>query len=58
MHIPIKVDYGVRALVDLARNTGDSPVRATEIAARAAISVARTGLSPVYLARSTSARTP
>ena len=37
MHIPIRVDYGVRALVDLARNTGDRPVRATEIAARAAI---------------------
>ena len=37
MHIPIKVDYGVRALVDLARYTGDRPVRATEIAARAAI---------------------
>lgn len=37
MYIPIKVDYGVRALVDLALNGADGPVRASEIAARAAI---------------------
>lgn len=37
MYIPIKVDYGVRALVDLALNGGDRPVRASEIAKRAAI---------------------
>ena len=32
MYIPIKVDYGVRALVDLALNGDDGPVRASEIA--------------------------
>ena len=37
MHIPIRVDYGVRALVDLATQTDSRPVRATEISARAAI---------------------
>ena len=37
MHIPIKVDYGVRALVDLALHAGDGPVRATEIAGRTVI---------------------
>ena len=37
MHIPIKVDYGVRALVDLALHADDEPIRATEIAARTAI---------------------
>ncbi len=37
MYIPIKVDYGVRALVDLALNGADGPVRASEIAGRAAI---------------------
>ena len=37
MHIPIKVDYGVRALVDLAMDTTDSPVRAADIARRTAI---------------------
>ena len=34
MHIPIKVDYGVRALVDLALHPGDGPVRAADIAGR------------------------
>ena len=37
MHIPMKVDYGVRALVDLALHAGDGPVRATDIASRAVI---------------------
>lgn len=37
MHIPIKVDYGVRALVDLATHAEDEPVRASEIARRAAV---------------------
>jgi len=37
MYIPIKVDYGVRALVDLALNGADGPVRASDIAGRAAI---------------------
>ena len=37
MHIPIKVDYGVRALVDLALHVGDGTVRAAEIARRTAI---------------------
>ena len=37
MHIPIKVDYGVRALVDLALHEENSPVRAADIARRAAI---------------------
>ena len=34
MHVPIKVDYGVRALVDLAQHTGEGSVRAAEIARR------------------------
>ena len=37
MHIPIKVDYGVRALVDLALHFDDQPVRASEIASRTLI---------------------
>jgi len=37
MQIPIKVDYGVRALVDLARCTQKGPVRAADIARRATI---------------------
>ena len=37
MNIPIKVDYGVRALVDLAMNGEGKPVRASEIAARTSI---------------------
>ena len=37
MHIPIKVDYGVRALVHLARHSEDGPVRANEIARWTAI---------------------
>ena len=37
MYIPIKVDYGVRALVDLALNGTEGPVRASEIARRTVI---------------------
>ncbi len=37
MHVPIKVDYGVRALVDLAINAKGGTLRASEIAARTAI---------------------
>ena len=37
MHIPVKVDYGVRALVDLAMRPDDAPVRASEIASRTMI---------------------
>ena len=37
MHIPIKVDYGVRALVDIAQHSDNGPVRAAEIAKRMAI---------------------
>lgn len=37
MYIPIKVDYGVRALVDLALHGTDGPVRASEIAKRTVI---------------------
>ncbi len=37
MHIPIKVDYGVRALVYLAINGKDAPIRTSEIAARSAV---------------------
>lgn len=37
MYIPIKVDYGVRALVDLALNGTEGPVRASEIAKRTVI---------------------
>lgn len=37
MHIPVKVDYGVRALVDLALHADDQPIRASEIARRTMI---------------------
>lgn len=37
MHVPVKVDYGVRALVDLAIHGNEGPVRASDIARRAAI---------------------
>ena len=37
MYIPIKVDYGVRALVDLALYGTEGPVRASEIAKRTVI---------------------
>jgi Rrf2 family protein len=37
MHIPIRVDYGVRALVDLAEHGGDGAVRSADVARRKAI---------------------
>ena len=37
MHIPMQVDYGVRALVDLASHEGEGPVRASDIARRQTI---------------------
>ena len=37
MKVPMKVDYGVRALVDLALNYGEGPVQAAEIAYRQGI---------------------
>ncbi|MDA0769587.1 MAG: hypothetical protein BZY79_02415 [SAR202 cluster bacterium Casp-Chloro-G4] len=37
MNIPIKVDYGVRALVDIAMNGDGNPVRASVIAGRTSI---------------------
>ncbi len=37
MHIPIKVDYGVRALVDIALHSEGGPVQAAQIARRMAI---------------------
>ncbi len=37
VQIPVRVDYGVRALVDLALHRRSAPVRASEIAARTMI---------------------
>ena len=37
MRVPMKVDYGVRALVDLAQYEGEGPVQAAQIAARQGI---------------------
>ena len=37
MKVPMKVDYGVRALVELAMNYGDRPVQTAEIAHRQGI---------------------
>lgn len=34
MRIPMKVDYGVRALVELAQHTDDRPMSTSEIASR------------------------
>ena len=34
MRVPMKVDYGVRALVDLAQQGAERPIRTTEIANR------------------------
>ena len=44
MHVPVQVDYGVRALVDLAQHSQGSTVRASEIARRQ-------GIPEQYLAR-------
>ncbi len=40
MKIPMRVDYGVRALVELAIHFGDRPVQTAEIAAKQGIPVA------------------
>lgn len=37
MHVPIQVDYGIRALVDLAERVDNGPVRANDIARRRSI---------------------
>lgn len=37
MRIPMKVDYGVRALVELAQSQRDHPIQAAEIASRQSI---------------------
>ena len=37
MRVPMKVDYGVRALMDLAQRYGEGPVQTAEIAARQSI---------------------
>lgn len=37
MRVPMKVDYGVRALVELARHYGEGPVQTAEIAGRQGI---------------------
>ena len=34
MKVPMKVDYGVRALVELASHQGEKPIQTSEIAAR------------------------
>ena len=34
MRVSMRLDYGVRALVDLAQNYGDGPVQTSEIATR------------------------
>ena len=40
MKVPMKVDYGVRALVELARHYGEGPVQTSEIASNQGIPVA------------------
>ncbi|MSQ12204.1 MAG: Rrf2 family transcriptional regulator [Dehalococcoidia bacterium] len=37
MHVPIRVDYGVRALIDLAQHAGSGPIHAADIARRQSI---------------------
>ena len=34
MHVPIQVDYGVRALIDLAENSLEGDIQASDIAKR------------------------
>jgi hypothetical protein len=34
VRVPMKVDYGVRALIDLAERLGAGPLQASEVAAR------------------------
>ncbi|MBI4200667.1 MAG: Rrf2 family transcriptional regulator [Chloroflexi bacterium] len=34
MRVPMKVDYGIRALIELAQHEGDRPLSAAEIATR------------------------
>ena len=34
MHVPIQVDYGIRALIDLTEHLDEKPVRASDIARR------------------------
>ena len=50
MQIPMKVDYGVRALIDIAINANGNPIRTNDIARRASIPEAF--LSQVLLALS------
>ena len=44
MHIPVQVDYGVRALVDIAENQSEGSVQTSKIAMRK-------GIPEAYLAR-------
>ncbi|MBI2164847.1 MAG: Rrf2 family transcriptional regulator [Chloroflexi bacterium] len=37
MHVSMKADYGVRAMVDLAQHQGEGPVQTAEIAARQSV---------------------
>ncbi|MBM3944921.1 MAG: Rrf2 family transcriptional regulator [SAR202 cluster bacterium] len=37
MHVPVQVDYGIRALVDLAEHAPEAPVHAADIARRQGI---------------------
>ena len=37
MRVSMKVDYGVRALIDLAQNHGNGPVQTAEIASRQSV---------------------
>ena len=34
MHVPVQVDYGVRALIDLAENSLQGDIQAADIAKR------------------------
>ncbi|MDA1188419.1 MAG: Rrf2 family transcriptional regulator [Chloroflexi bacterium] len=37
MHVPVQVDYGIRALVDLAEHAAEAPIRTADIARRQSI---------------------